>query len=89
MGRQKQVECRICLKKMRNDTLERRMEQHEKKTNGIDDAGSFRSGVCGKVGKHKQVECKICLKTMRNDTLETHMKTHENKPCSIDVVTEK
>ena len=57
------------------------------KPNGIDEAGSFRCGVCGKVGKHKQVECKICLKTMRNDTLERHMKTHENKPCSIDVVT--
>ena len=62
MGRNKQVECRICMKQMRSDTLERHMKQHEKKTNGIDEAGSFMSGVCGKVGKHKQVEFKISLK---------------------------
>ena len=89
MGRNKQVECRICLKKMRIDNLERHMEQHEKKPNGINEDGSSRSGVCGKMGKHKHVECKICLKKMRGDNLVRHMKTHEKKPCSIDVVTEK
>jgi hypothetical protein len=31
MGRQKKVECRICLKTMRSDTLKRHMKQHEKK----------------------------------------------------------
>ena len=74
---------------MRSDHLERHMKQHEKKPNGIDEAGSFIRGVCGMVGKHKQVECKICLKTMRSDHLVRHMKMHEKKTCSIDVVTEK
>ena len=59
MGRNKQVECRICLKTMRSDTLERHMEQHEKKTNGIDEAGSFRSGVCGKVGNTNRLNVKF------------------------------
>ena len=62
---------------------------HEKKPNGIDEAGSSRSGVCEKVGKHKYVECRICLKTMRGDNLVRHMKTHEKKTCSIDDVNEK
>ena len=31
MGRQKKIECRICLKTMRSDTLKRHMKQHEKK----------------------------------------------------------
>ena len=35
-----------------------------KKSNGIEEVESARSGVCEKVGKHKQVECKIWLKTM-------------------------
>ena len=83
------VECRICLKTMTSNNLKRHMKTHEKKQNGIDEAESFRSVVCGKVGKHKQVECKICLKTMRGDTLKRHMKTHEKKQCSIDVVNEK
>ena len=82
------VECRICLKTMRSDTLQRHMKTHEKKPNGIEEAGSSRSGVCDKVGKHKQVECKICLKTMRSYTLKRHMKTHGKKPCSIDVLNE-
>ena len=51
MGRHKQVECRICLKRMRSDNLERHMRQHEKKTNGIDETGCFRSGVSGMVEK--------------------------------------
>ena len=53
MGRHKQVECRICLKHMRSDNLERHMEQHVKKTNGIDEAGSFMRRVCGMVGQTK------------------------------------
>ena len=89
MGRNRVVECRICLKTMTSDHLVRHMKTHEKKPNGIDEAGSSRSGVCDKVGKHKYVECKICLKTMRGDNLVRHMKTHEKKPCSIDVVKEK
>ena len=89
MGRHRKVECRICLKTMTSDHLERHMKTHEKKSNGKDDAGSSGRGVCGKVGKHKQVECRICLKTMRSDTLKRHMKTHEKKQCSMDVVTEK
>ena len=79
MGRHKKVECRICLKTMRSDILERHMKQHEKKSNGIEEAGSSGSGVCENVGKHKQVGCKICLKTMRSDTLKRHMITHEKK----------
>ena len=74
---------------MRGDNLERHMEQHTKKINGIDEAGSYRRGVCDKVGKHKYVECKICQKKMRSDHLVRHMKTHDKKPCSIDVVKEK
>ena len=62
---------------MRGDNIKRHMETHEKKWNGVEEAGSSRSGECDKVGKHKQVECKICLKTMRSDTLKRHMKTHE------------
>ena len=62
---------------MRSDILERHMKQHEKKSNGIEEAGSSGSGVCENVGKHKQVGCKICLKTMRSDTLKRHMKTHK------------
>ena len=89
MGRNKKVECRICLKTMRSDILERHMKKHEKKSNGIDEAGSSGSGVCENAGKHKQVGCKICLKTMRSDHLIRHMKTHEKKQCSMDVVTEK
>ena len=89
MGRNKKVECRICFKTMTSDHLKRHMKTHEKKTNGIEEAGSSRSDECGKVGKHKQVECKICLKTMRDDTLKRHLKTHEKKPCSIDVVNDK
>ena len=89
MGRNRKVECRICLKQMRSDHLERHKEQHEKKMKGIDEAGSFRSGVCGMVGKHKKVECRICLKKMGSDHLVRHMKTHEKKPCSIHVVKEK
>ena len=53
MGRHKQVECRICMMQMRSDNLERHMEQHEKKTNRIDETG------CGMMGKHKQVVCKF------------------------------
>ena len=49
------------------------------KPNGIDEAGSSRSGVCEKVGKHREVECKICLKTLRSDNLVRHMNTHEKK----------
>ena len=89
MGRNRKVECRICLKTMTSDHLERHMKTHEKKSNGKDDAGSSGRGVCGKVGKHKQVECRICLKTMRSDNLVRHMKTHKKKQCSIDVVNEK
>ena len=89
MGRNRKVECKICLNTMRSDILERHMKKHTKKSNGIEEAGSSRSDECGKVGKHKQVECKICLKTMRSDTLKRHMKTHEKKTCSIDVVNEK
>ena len=89
MGRNREVECRICLRTMRSDNLERHMKKHEKKSNGIEEAGSSGSGVCENVGKHKQVGCKICLKTMRSDNLERHMKTHEKKPCSMDVVNEK
>ena len=77
MGRHKKVECRICLKTMTSDHLVRHMKTHEKKSNGIEEAGSSGSGVCENVGKHKQVGCKICLKTMRSDNLERHMKTHE------------
>ena len=51
MGRNRKVECRICLKTMTSDHLERHMKTHEKKSNGKDDAGSSGSGVCGKVGK--------------------------------------
>ena len=79
MGRNRVVECRICLKTMTSDHLVRHMKTHEKKSNGIDEAGSSMSLVCGKVGKHKQAECRICLKTMRSDTLKRHMKTHEKK----------
>ena len=89
MGRHKKVECRICLKTMRSDILERHMKKHEKKSNGIEEAGSSGSGVCENVGKHKQVECRICLKTMRSDNLVRHMKTHEKKTNGMDVVTEK
>ena len=89
MGRHKKVECRICLKTMRSDILERHMKKHVKKSNGIEEVGSFGSGVCEKAGKHKQVGCKICLKTMRSYTLKRHMKHMKNKPCSIDVVHEK
>ena len=74
MGRNKQVECRICMMQMRSDHLDRHMEQHEKKTNGIDETGCFRSGVCGMVGKHKQVVCKICLKKMTSNNLKRHKK---------------
>ena len=35
MGRNKKVECKICLKTMRSNNLERHMKKHEKKTNGI------------------------------------------------------
>ena len=77
MGRNRKVECRICLKTMRSDILERHMKKPGKKSNGVEEAGSSGSGVCGKVGKHKQAECKICLKTMRSDTLKRHMKRHE------------
>ena len=79
MGRNRKVECRICLKTMTSDHLERHMKTHEKKSNGKDDAGSSGRGVCEKVGKHKQVECKICLKTMTSNNLKKHMKTHEKK----------
>ena len=48
MGRNRKVECRICLKTMRSDILERHMKKHEKKSNGIEEAGSSRSGVCAK-----------------------------------------
>jgi hypothetical protein len=89
MGRNRKVECRICLKTMRSDILERHMKQHEKKSNGIEEAGSSGSGVCENVGKHKQVGCKICLNTMRSDHLIIHMKTHEKKPCSMEAVNEK
>ena len=89
MGRHRKVECRICLKTMRSDILERHMKKHEKKSNGIEEVGSSGSGVCENAGKHKQVGCKICLKTMRSDHLIRHMKTHEKKTCSIDVGTEK
>ena len=89
MGRNRKVECRICLKTMRSDILERHMKKHEKKSNGIDEAGSSGSGVCENVGKHKKVECRICLKTMRSDHLIRHMKTHEKKTNGMDVVTEK
>ena len=89
MGRHKKVECRICLKTMRSDILERHMKKHVKKSNGIEEVGSSGSGVCEKTGKHKQVGCKICLKTMRSDNLKRHMKTHEKKQCSIDDVNEK
>ena len=89
MGRHRKVECRICLKTMTCDHLERHMKTHEKKSNEKDEAGSSGSGVCENVGKHKQVECRICLKTMRSDNLVRHMKTHEKKQCSMDVVTEK
>ena len=65
MGRNMKVECRICLKTMRSDNLIRHIKKHEKKSNGIEEAGSSESGVCEKVGKHKQVEGKICLKTKR------------------------
>ena len=74
---------------MTSDHLERHMKTHEKKSNGKDEAGSSRSGVCEKVGKHKQVGCRICLKTMRSDTLKRHLKTHEKKTNEMDVVTEK
>ena len=89
MGRHKKVECRICLKTMRSDILERHMKKHEKKSNGIEEVGSSGSGVCENAGKHKQVGCKICLKTMRSDHLIRHMKTHEKKTNGMDVVTEK
>ena len=89
MGRNMKVECRICLKTMRSDILERHMKKHVKKSNGIEEVGSFGSGVCEKAGKHKQVGCKICLKTMRSDNLVRHMKTHEKKTNGMDVVTEK
>ena len=62
MGRHKQVECRICLKQMRSDNLERHMGQHTKKMKGIDESECSRSALCDKVGKHKYVECRICLK---------------------------
>ena len=89
MGRNMKVECRICLKTMRSDNLIRHMKKHEKKSNGIEEAGSSGSGVCEKVGKHKQAECRICLKTMRSDTLKRHMKTHEKTTYGMDVVNEK
>ena len=79
VGKHKQVECRICLKAMRSDTLKRHMKTHEKKSNEKDEAGSSGSGVCENAGKHKQAECRICLKTMRSDNLVRHMKTHEKK----------
>ena len=78
MGRNRVVECRICLKTMTSDHLKRHMKTHEKKQNGIEESGSSRGRECDKVGKYKQVECKICLKTMRSDNLERHMKTHAN-----------
>ena len=61
MGRNRAVECRICLKTMTSDHLKQHMKTHEKKSNGIEDAGSSRSEECEKVGKHKYVECKVCL----------------------------
>ena len=36
VGKHKQVECKICLKTMRSDTLKRHTKKHEKKTSGID-----------------------------------------------------
>ena len=89
MGRNRKVECRICLKTTTSDHLERQMKTHERKSNGIDEAESFVSGVCGKVGKHKQAECRICLKTMRSDHLIRHMKTHEKETSEVDMVTRK
>ena len=62
---------------MTSDTLERHMKQHEKKRNGIEEAGSFLSGVCGMLGKHKHIEYKLYLKTMRDDTFKRHMKTQK------------
>ena len=53
MGRNKKVECRICLKTMRSDNLIRHMKKHEKKSNGIEEVGSSGSGVCENAGKHK------------------------------------
>ena len=44
MGRNRKVECRICLKTMTSDHLERHMKTHEKKSNGIDEGGSFVNG---------------------------------------------
>ena len=89
MGRHKQVECRICLKTMRSDHLERHKEQHMKKMKAIDESECSRSVLCDKGGKHKYVEYKICLKTMRSDNLVRHMKTHEKKTNGIKAVTEK
>ena len=65
------VECRICLKTMGSDHLQRHNEQHTKKMKGIDESECSRSLLCDKVGKHKYVECKICLKKMRGDTLKS------------------
>ena len=59
MGRHKQIECRICLKTMTSDHLKQHMKTHEKKTNGIEEAGSSRSGVCDKLGTHKQLHVKF------------------------------
>ena len=89
MGRNRKVECKICLNTMRSDILERHMKTHGKKSNGIKEAGSSGSGVCEKLGKHKKVECRICLKTMRSDHIIRHMKTHEKKTSGIDMVTRK
>ena len=44
MGRNRKVECRICLKTMRSDILERHMKKHEKKSNGIEEAGGSEVG---------------------------------------------
>ena len=41
----------VCGKTMTSDHLKRHMKTHEKKPNGIEEAGSSRSGVCDKVGK--------------------------------------
>ena len=71
---------------MKSNNLLRHMKKHEKKSNGIEEAGSSRSWVCAKLGKHNQVEFKICLKTMRGDTLKRHMKTHEKKTNGMEEV---
>ena len=51
MGRNRKVECRICMKQMRSDILERHTKKHEKKTSGVDEFETLSSDALGEM-KH-------------------------------------